>query len=325
MGDHGSRLPDPAARALYQAILREGGRLRMADVRPEDAEPVQSLLDLGLLKPYVSGGFLSAVDPRSVTARIGADLRAAGTRLLAQAEELPGLLGDLTAAYDAAPRQHERTGQTVILEGKENIRHRISQLAEELRREALSCQPGGARPDSAADDILDHMRRFTASGGTIRTLYEAAARLDGPTAKLAAGLTELGCQIRVTQFQLSKMMIFDRAVAVIPAARDFGSAAFVEDPATVGFLVELFEQQWQQAEGVNWAALAAGATGPTVHEQVGRLLANGLTQRAIASRMGLSERTVAGHIARLRELYDAETLFQLGWQMRGSRTGESGG
>ncbi|MFF3074084.1 hypothetical protein [Kitasatospora sp. NPDC057936] len=57
----------------------------------------------------------------------------------------------------------------------------------------------------------------------------------------------------------------------------------------------------------------------------GRLLAQGLTQRAIAGRMGSSERTVAGHIARLRELYDAETLFQLGRQMRGSRTGESGG
>jgi uncharacterized protein YciI len=41
--------------------------------------------------------------------------------------------------------------------------------------------------------------------------------------------------------------------------------------------------------------------------------------------MGLSERTVAGHIDRLRELYDAETLFQLGRQMRGARTGESGG
>ncbi|MFI9360231.1 LuxR C-terminal-related transcriptional regulator [Kitasatospora sp. NPDC053057] len=60
-------------------------------------------------------------------------------------------------------------------------------------------------------------------------------------------------------------------------------------------------------------------------EQVGRLLARGLTQRAIAGRMGLSERTVAGHIARLREVYDAETLCRLGRQMRGARTGESGG
>ncbi|MFF2747947.1 hypothetical protein ACFVVA_20670 [Kitasatospora sp. NPDC058048] len=62
------------------------------------------------------------------------------------------------------------------------------------------------------------------------------------------------------------------------------------------------------------------------HEALGaQPVARGLTQRAIAGRMGLGERTVAGHIARLRELFDAETLFQWGRRRRGSRTGESGG
>ncbi|GHF28964.1 hypothetical protein GCM10018790_03020 [Kitasatospora xanthocidica] len=93
----------------------------------------------------------------------------------------------------------------------------------------------------------------------------------------------------------------------------------VDDPATVAFVVDTFEQLWQQAEGVNWTALADSSASPTAHEQVARLLPRGLTQRAIATRLGLSERTVAGHIARLREQYDAETLFQLGWQMRGAR------
>ncbi|WP_158707014.1 MULTISPECIES: helix-turn-helix domain-containing protein [Streptomyces] len=65
--------------------------------------------------------------------------------------------------------------------------------------------------------------------------------------------------------------------------------------------------------------------GADLREESARLLARGLTQRAIAGRMGLSERTVAGHIARLRELYDAQTLFQPGRRMRGARTGESGG
>ncbi|MFE6498657.1 hypothetical protein [Kitasatospora sp. NPDC057738] len=59
--------------------------------------------------------------------------------------------------------------------------------------------------------------------------------------------------------------------------------------------------------------------------RVGRLLARGLTQRASAGRMGLSERAVAGHVARLRELCDAEALFRSGRLLRGSRTGESGG
>ncbi|MFJ2862726.1 LuxR C-terminal-related transcriptional regulator [Kitasatospora sp. NPDC087314] len=315
---------DAAARDLYRSILRAGGRIRMAEVAAQDADTVRALLDLGLLKAYVSEGSLSAVNPRAVTARIGADLRAAGTRLLMQAEELPDLLGDLTTAYDTAPRRHERTGATRIVDGIDNIRHRVSQLSEELRHEVLSAQPGGARPADAADDIVDHARRFTELGGAIRTLYETAAQFDGPTVRLAARLTDIGCHVRVAPFSFPKMMVFDRTVAVIPASAGFDSAAFVEDPATVDFLAEVFDRFWQLAEGVNWAALAEGAAEPVIHEQVGRLLAQGLTQRAIATRLGLSERTVAGHIARLRELYDAETLFQLGWQMRGARTGKPG-
>ncbi|MFJ9839132.1 LuxR C-terminal-related transcriptional regulator [Kitasatospora sp. NPDC101155] len=319
MTDHGLMLPDGAARELYRAILREGGRIRIADIPERDAATVQSLLDLGLLKPYVSDGSLSAINPRSVTARLGADLRAAGTRLMMQAEQLPILLGDLTAAYDTAPRRHDRTGTIRIVEGGENIRHRISQLSEELNHEALSLHPGGARPTDATDDIVETARRFVEAGGSMNTIYEDTARLDGPTVRLAARLTDIGCRIRVAPFSLTKMMIFDRAVAVIPASADFDAAAFVEDPATVVFLAEVFERFWQLSEGVNWAALAAGPTDSDPREQVGRLLARGLTQRAIATRLGLSERTVAGHIARLRELYDAETLFQLGWRMRGAR------
>ncbi|MFE5580305.1 LuxR C-terminal-related transcriptional regulator [Kitasatospora sp. NPDC056531] len=312
-------LPDEAARELYRAILREGGRIRIADIPEQDTATVQTLLDLGLLKPYISDGVLTAVNPRSVSTRIAADLRTTGTRLLMQAEELPDLFGDLTVAYDTAPRRHDQTGAVRIVEGAENIRHQISQLTEEFCHEGLSLQPGGARPAGAADDIVEHARRYLEGGGSIRTVYEAAARFDGLTVRLAARLTEAGCHIRVAPFSFSKMMILDRTVAVIPASAGLDRAAFVEDSATVVFLAEVFDRYWQLADGVNWTALEAGSGDASAHEQVGRLLTRGLTQRAIASRLGLSERTVAAHIARLRELYDAETLFQLGWQMRAAR------
>ncbi|MEV7597603.1 LuxR C-terminal-related transcriptional regulator [Kitasatospora sp. NPDC089797] len=312
-------LPDPAARELYLAILREGGWIRSADVPEEHAETVQALVGLGLLKPYASSGSLSAIDPRAVTARISAGLRAAGTRLLVQAEEVPDLFDDLTTAYDSAPRRHGHTGGTQIVEGFDNIRHRVSQLAEEFRSEALALHPGGARPADAADDIVEHARRYLEAGGSLRTIYEVGARYDGPTVRTAARLTDVGCRIRLLPVPFRQLMIFDRAVAVIPAAPDNSSAGFVEDPTVVDFLVRDFETHWQQAERVNWRALAEGSGDSGTRDQVGRLLARGLTQRSIAARLNLSERTVAGHIARLRELHDAETLFQLGWQMRGER------
>ncbi|MEU8515153.1 LuxR C-terminal-related transcriptional regulator [Kitasatospora sp. NPDC048722] len=318
-------LPDESARALYRAILREGGRVRAAEVGLGDLPTMERLVELGLVMFQDLDVSYIAVDPRSAVDRIGTEIRLASARLLAEAEQVPDLLGDLTRAYDASPHRVTRAAGVRYVTGMEQIRQEIEQVAREYPKESLTAIPGGARPAAALPGALAQTRDYIERGGVKRVIYDPAARLDGPTVGFAAEAARLGCPIRVLAAPFTRLMLFDRTVAVIPAAGDNTSAAFVEDPATVAFLVEVFEQQWQQAEGVNWAALAAGSSDSTVHEQVGRLLAQGLTQRAIASRMGLSERTVAGHIARLRELYDAETLFQLGWQMRGSRTGESGG
>ncbi|WP_371517931.1 LuxR C-terminal-related transcriptional regulator [Kitasatospora sp. NBC_01300] len=321
-------LLDDAARDLYRAILGEGGRIRVGETRPEDEAALKQLTDLGLLVLRAVDGVYSAMNPRAVSERIGTELREEGARLITRAALLPRMLDDLTQAYDAVPRCHpERSPGVEYVAGMLQIRHRIAQVQNDHPSEALAMQPGGARPVEHLDDGLEQSRRHLARGGTLRTIYEVSARLDPVTVAFAARSTELGAAIRVLPVPFTRLMIFGRAVAVIPAASDHSSAAFVEDPAVVDFLVRDFELHWRQAEGVNWAVLAVGGAEPTIHEQVGRLLAQGLTQRAIASRLGLSERTIAGHIARLRELYDAETLFQLGWQMRGARTrsGESGG
>ncbi|MFI9360230.1 hypothetical protein ACIG5E_04080 [Kitasatospora sp. NPDC053057] len=136
--------------------------------------------------------------------------------------------------------------------------------------------PSTSQPSAAADDCAPR---------TSLTIYESAARLNGPTARLAARLTDIGCHIRVASFALTKMMIFDRTVAIVPASADLNAAVFLEDPATITFMVEVFERFWQLSEGVNWSALAAGSSGSPVHEQVGRLLAQGLTQRSTAGRL----------------------------------------
>ncbi|MFE7633120.1 helix-turn-helix domain-containing protein [Kitasatospora sp. NPDC057518] len=312
-------LPDAAARALYLAVLREGGRVRSAEVGAEDGPALRRLVELGLLVPQLQDAAYSAVDPRAATERIGTEIRRQSARLLVEAEQLPELMGELTRAYDATPKRRSGTAGVRYLTAKEDIRHELELLAQEFPDETMTAQPGGPRPAELLPDSLDRARRVHERGGTVRSLYEASARLDPPTVRFAAEVALLGCTTRILAVPFTRFLVFDRTVAVIPAAPDHTSAAVVDDPAMVSFVVDTFEQLWQRAEGVNWAALAAGSADSPSHQQIARLLAQGLTQRAIATRLGLGERTVAGHIARLREQYDAETLFQLGWQMRGER------
>ncbi|MER8186628.1 LuxR C-terminal-related transcriptional regulator [Kitasatospora sp. NPDC094015] len=317
-------LPSAAERALYRAVLEQGGRVRFRDVAEQHAAVVLRLLELGLLVHHTEDASLTAVNPRAVGDRISAELRSAGTRMLVQAEEMPTLLEELTRAYDATPRRVDRSSEVQHVDDFQEIRHRILQIEAECREETLAAQPGGARPAEHFEQSIARTRDFLANGGSIRTIYQPGARLDEPTVRYAARVTELGERIRVLSEPFTRLFVFDRRVAVMPASADNSSAAFIEDPAVVSFLVGVFERDWERAERVQWGSAHQDVEGLPVHEQVGRLLAQGLTQRTIAGRMGLSERTVAGHISRLRELHDAETLFQLGWQMRGAEAPPAG-
>jgi hypothetical protein len=151
----------------------------------------------------------------------------------------------------------------------------------------------------------------------MRTLYQPVVRSQPATVAYSVAVTEHGGKVRLLDEPFQRMLVFDRTVAVVPAADDLSRAAFVSDPATVAFLVAVFERDWARAETVYWGTTTEREPARQTADRIGRLLASGLTQRTVAGRLNLSERTVAGHISRLRDRHGAHTLFQLGWLMRG--------
>ncbi|MBV2152910.1 winged helix-turn-helix transcriptional regulator [Kitasatospora sp. SUK 42] len=329
--------PGPAERALYLTAVRCGGRLRPEDLAPADRPTVAALVARGLLTPTATG--YTAANPRALGDRLGAELRTRATRLLLNAERLPDALKPLTRAYEAVRRPDgpdrsdgqdgsEGPGGTgvsgdcaepaavdvVHLDTVSDIRQRVAELTSECKDELLAAQPGprpleGLRMTLAQD--LSLLRR----GCSMRTLYQPVTLADRSVLRQISLRTRQGAQVRVLTEPYERMLVFDRVVAVIPAAEGLTHAAFLTDPTTVSYLVAGFERDWARATPVDHHLTAP----PPTTVRIGRLLARGLTQRAVATRLGLSERTVAAHISRLRELHDAETLFQLGWQMRGSR------
>ncbi|RGD63101.1 winged helix-turn-helix transcriptional regulator [Kitasatospora xanthocidica] len=150
-------------------------------------------------------------------------------------------------------------------------------------------------------------------GCSLRTVYQPVTLADPAARSQVALRTGHGAQVRVLAEPYERVLVFDRAVAVIPADEDRNRAAFLTDPTTVAYLVAQFERDWARATPADRHLDPPSVT--TV--RIGRLLARGLTQRAVATRLGVSERTVAAHISRLRDRYGAHSLFHLGWQLRG--------
>ncbi|MFJ4676814.1 MULTISPECIES: LuxR C-terminal-related transcriptional regulator [unclassified Kitasatospora] len=311
---------DAQAWRLYLDVLEAGGRVA-ADALPAPQRPaLAGLLRTGLLMLDGHDGSYLAVNPRFVADTLGTEMNAEATRLLNRAERLAADLEPLIAAYDSVPRPAGPVPADLQITGREHIRQRIAQLGSACREEALTSQPGQPLP-AALELSLRQELPVLRRGCRILTLYQPTVLTEPAVIRYAATVTRAGGEVRLLDEPFQRALVFDRATAVVPAAEDFSRAAVLSDPATVGMIVANFERDWARAERVPWHSLLDSDPTRTASAQVGRLLAAGLTQKAIASRLGLSERTVAGHISRLRDLHGAETLFQLGWLMRREKPG----
>ncbi|MEU3493287.1 helix-turn-helix transcriptional regulator [Kitasatospora cineracea] len=306
---------DAAAWRLYLDVLEAGGRIAADAVPAQRQHVLAGLLRTGLLVSDGLDGSYLAVNPRFVADTLSTEMNTEATRLLNLAERLAADLDPLIAAYDSVPRPAEPVPADHQLTGREHIRQRIAQLGSTCREEALTSHPGplvAAALELSLSQDLPILHR----GCRILTLYRPTVLTEPATVRYAATVTRAGGEVRLLDEPFQRALVFDRTTAVVPAADDPDRAAVISDPATVAMIVANFERDWSRAERVSWHSLLDSAPTRTAVDQVGRLLAQGLTQKAIATRLGLSERTVAAHIAHLRERYDAETLFQLGWLMR---------
>jgi DNA-binding CsgD family transcriptional regulator len=112
------------------------------------------------------------------------------------------------------------------------------------------------------------------------------------------------------------MVVMDRHVALLPiSSADTQLGAFeVHAGGMLAALCALFEQLWHAASPLH-QPLRRNDDGLTAQEvEVLRLLSCGLTDEAVARKLGLSARTVRRTIASLNDRLRANSRFQAGAQ-----------
>ncbi|MFD0529129.1 helix-turn-helix domain-containing protein [Kitasatospora arboriphila] len=108
--------------------------------------------------------------------------------------------------------------------------------------------------------------------------------------------------------------MIDRRTAVIPVVDDLNLAAFIHDQAVISYLIEeVFERNWSRALDFDGSPTVPPQVVSRLRQTIIDLMLKGINHRVIARRLGISERTLARHIAEMREDYQVESLFQLGW------------
>ncbi|MBV6698855.1 helix-turn-helix domain-containing protein [Kitasatospora aureofaciens] len=306
-----SRILSEDARKLYLKAVNENGRLTRSASSTAETPALEELLDLGLLIPDSDEpGALLAVDPAQLASSLSSSWQRQALDLLSRAVALPADLSDLAEAFHAP----DTTGGSIeYVRGKALINQRLQQSAAAGVMEGLSMQPGGPRPAEMLSSFLERDLDILRHGASMRTIYNASTRYHQPTRDYVAQLTKEGWQFRTLDEPYARLIIVDRRVAVIPVVDD-SLAAFVYDPAVINFLIEeVFERSWSRALEFDGDRAVPHQVVSRLRQTIIDLLLAGTNHRVIARRLGISERTLARHIAEMREEYNVDSLFQLGY------------
>ena len=309
---------ETAATSLYEEIVASVGidedDPRIA-TRGSERTAFDLLVELGLLSRDPATDRYVAIDPSTVQSRIVGPLSQEGARLLDESSSWANAFGPLAQAWRRAPGR-SAGGPFTILHGSA-IAPYIAGLVAECEEEVLTAQPQAGRDPETLAAAAMRDSAMLERGTKMRTLYQHSARRSAITHTYVAAVTARGAEVRTLDEFFNRMIVIDRRVAIIPGKQeDLLTAIAVHEASVVDYLVDVFERAWER--GRPFANRETGLLKDIAVEQRAmtiRMLIEGHADPVSAKRLGVSPRTYAGYVADLKQEYEAETRFQLGYVM----------
>ncbi|MEU5088358.1 helix-turn-helix domain-containing protein [Streptomyces sp. NPDC021356] len=228
-------------------------------------------------------------------------------------------------------RRHDAGQLLEVITGAEALRQHLKQIQTNTREEMLwFCKAQYvAMPSGTNAEEYEALAR----GVRYRVLYEQAFfDDDGAVDNVATGMRAGEIARSVPTLPL-RLAVADRSVALFPlvpggphGSPDEPTTALVRDSNLLSALVALFESYWENAVPLHLTATegaspALDAEDPDTRTHLSptdskllSLLVAGVADKAIASHLGLSRRTVQRRIQGLMERAGAGTRMQLAWQ-----------
>ncbi|WP_203901656.1 hypothetical protein [Virgisporangium aliadipatigenens] len=201
----------------------------------------------------------------------------------------------------------------------------ILRAFERFQRSTRTEMLGFDRPPYAAKQYDNPIQHELLSRGVVyRIVYDRRA-LEQPDAATKIGrLVALGEQARAALDVPCKLAVSDRRSALLsfprPGAGGEPWALQVQGDAWVEVLVALFTQVWERASPLRLAPagdavedLDRWAVPTPMDRRVLSLLMTGLPDKAVASQLGMSLRTVQRRLRQLMDVTGSATRMQLGW------------
>ncbi len=303
--------------ALYEELVTSGG-LNLTDKRLAPGGALADALDLlramGLARLSADEQRWEPQDPSVVQSRVISPLGAEGARLLSESSQWATAFTALSHTWRRAPQAI--TGGPFSYLPLAEIDPFIAGLVADCEEEMLTAQPQAIHSTTVLPHVVLRDTALLERGARIRTLYQHSARRNTVTRQYVAQVTARGSEVRTLDEFFNRMIVVDRRVAIIPSKETHRVALVVREPSVVAYLVDVFERSWER--GRPFTSSEASVMRDIASEQRSmtlRMLIEGHSDPVSAKRLGVSPRTYAGYIADLKEEFEAETRFQLGYKI----------
>jgi DNA-binding CsgD family transcriptional regulator len=210
------------------------------------------------------------------------------------------------------PEESGAEGRNII--GIDAVFARIDELAMAAHHSLCAFVPNSLPSEAALTASLRNDQLMLERGMTIRTIFAEALCRDKITRQYLHALADLGGEVRLAPAVPTRLLVYDGEAALLPLdpADSRLGAVELRGPGVVAALLALFEQSWSSATppGIERARDHLGLD-PRERELLS-LLARGLTDEAVAKRLGISLRSVRRIVQSLMERFEARSRFELG-------------
>ncbi len=306
---------ETAAATLYKQCVTHAG-VAVDDEHiasgGKDAEAFALLKQLGLVTLDETAGHWVPVDPSIVQSRVVSPMGQRGAELIAESANWAKAFQGLSQTWRRAPEALR--GPFAELRG-DAIAPYITSVVADASEELLTAQPQTGRAVDQLPEAIEREVGALRRGVSMRTLYQHAARRSVATSKYVAAVTAEGAQVRTLDEFFNRLIVVDRRIAIVPG-REHSVVLAVREPSLIAYLVDIFERSWERArpfanrETPLMRDILAEQRAMTI-----RMLIGGHGDPVGASRLGVSPRTYAGYVADLKQEFDVESRFQLGYAM----------
>ena len=231
-------------------------------------------------------------------------------------------LQTLVPEYEAGVAARRRSQVVEVVTGLDSVRKIIKESARLCVSEVLTSYPGGSCGMQFLEDATTRDEDMLRRGVSVRSIYQHTARYDGPTLSYVERMTALGAQIRTIGDKLTRVIVFDREIAIMEVRGDRDSAVVIRESNIVDYMRNVFDRAWIAAEPFPFSTAPGDVklVSQDLRRLIITLLAEGCDDKSIARRLGISERTCQRYVRDILDRIGARTRFQAGYLISASRT-----